>query len=340
MQKRKVAIYIGRFQPLHEAHYANIEYCKNNYDETIVLVGSVNQRQSIKNPFPFHVIKNWINKCNKDAIVRPLRDYIYNETKWITQVEGIVNNEFFGEDVEFTIVGHCKDDSSYYLKEFPNFRIDLVDEKCNGISATSIRETYFGKDGQIPATVPHFVADTMMEFRNTENFRILKDEYFYYENEKKMFENYPFPETLKFNCADAVVVCEGNVLLIQRKVAPGEGVWALPGGFVNRNETYRECALRELKEETNIKVPDRVLSMSIKKDKIFDNPKRNLGIPRISNAFFIEILPDYKNGYPKLPKVKGEDDAAAAKWFSLAEVKRMKLFDDHADIIDYFVNTL
>jgi hypothetical protein len=49
-------------------------------------------------------------------------------------------------------------------------------------------------------------------------------------------------------------------------------------------------------------------------------------------------VPDVKNGYSKLPKVKGSDDATNAKWIPLAQVKRMSLFDDHGDIIDYFVN--
>jgi len=63
-----------------------------------------------------------------------------------------------------------------------------------------------------------------------------------------------------------------------------------------------------------------------------------MGIPRMTNAYYCEISPDYVGGgnFPKLPKVKASDDAMDAKWIPLAEVKDMALFDDHADIIFYF----
>ena len=166
------------------------------------------------------------------------------------------------------------------------------------------------------------------------------EEKLYFENEDKKFANYPYKDTLKFNCSDAVVVCDGNILLIERDRAPGKGTWALPGGFVNKTETYEQCAIRELFEETCLKVPEKVIKGSLKRSKIFDNPNRNVGIPRITNAFYFEIQPDYKNGFPKLPKIKGADDARNAKWVSLAEVRHMILFDDHSDIIDYFVNSI
>ena len=66
-----------------------------------------------------------------------------------------------------------------------------------------------------------------------------------------------------------------------------------------------------------------------------------MGIPRMTNAYYAEIEPDFVQGkYPKLPKVKGSDDASNAKWVPLAEVKNMQLFDDHADIIDFFTKSL
>ena len=67
-----------------------------------------------------------------------------------------------------------------------------------------------------------------------------------------------------------------------------------------------------------------------------------MGIPRMTNAYYCEIQPDFvgEGNFPKLPKVKGSDDAQQAKWIPLAEVKNMVLFDDHFDILDYFTKSL
>jgi 8-oxo-dGTP diphosphatase len=45
-----------------------------------------------------------------------------------------------------------------------------------------------------------------------------------------------------------------EILLIKRKNEPYKDCWALPGGFMEMNETLEKCAIRELKEETGIEV--------------------------------------------------------------------------------------
>ena len=344
--KKKVAIYIGRFAPLHNGHIETIKYCNEKYDETVVFVGSKNKRRTIKNPFPVEMIEDWIYETfEKYRIkIKSINDYLYSDNKWIAQIEDYIYSYYNKDEYEFYIVGHEKDSSSYYLKIFPTWRVDLLPEFANGISATEIRNRYFnpekyGTKVDFSNVTSEIVLNDLIEFRETQTFKDLMEEKAYFDKEDKKFEIYPYKDTLKFNCSDAVVVCDGNVLLIERKRAPGKGTWALPGGFVNKNETYEQCAIRELFEETSLKIPEKVLKGSLKRSKIFDNPKRNEGIPRITNAFYFEIHPDIKNGYPKLPRVKGTDDAVNAQWFSLAEVRHMVLFDDHADIIDYFVNS-
>lgn len=347
MNIQKIAVFIGRFQPFHNGHAKIVNHCIENYDKTIILVGSTNRCESIKQPFNFELTQESItsyiesNFKQADFCIEPLRDFIYNDTKWISQVEDIVfeqKSAFGSEKTSVTLVGHSRDDSSYYLKIFPNFLIEELPSFCNDISGTDIREKYL-KDEDISEYVPK---DTMkiISALPIDKKEKLKKEMTFFKQEKILFASYPFPETLKFNCSDAVVVCDGNILLIQRKVAPGIGTWALPGGFVNRNETYEECAIRELIEETGIKIPKKVMLGSKKSEKIFDSPKRNIGIPRITNAFYFQIQPDInKAGAPKLPHIKGSDDAEKAQWIPLAIAKRMELFDDHGDIIDYFTSS-
>ena len=90
------------------------------------------------------MIKDWIVKTSsKPIIVNYLNDYLYSDNKWIAQIEDYVYSRFDKNKYEFTIVGHEKDDSSYYLKIFPTWKVDLLPEFDNGISATYIRNNYF-----------------------------------------------------------------------------------------------------------------------------------------------------------------------------------------------------
>ena len=67
--------------------------------------------------------------------------------------------------------------------------------------------------------------------------------------------NYPRPAVT----ADCIVITkeiEPKVLLIQRGTPPFKGSWAFPGGFMNMDETTEQCAIRELEEETGLRVSD------------------------------------------------------------------------------------
>ena len=60
-----------------------------------------------------------------------------------------------------------------------------------------------------------------------------------------------------FVTVDAVVFREGGqqeILLIRRKNEPFKDCWALPGGFVDENEDLEAAAIRELEEETSVKI--------------------------------------------------------------------------------------
>lgn len=126
-----------------------------------------------------------------------------------------------------------------------------------------------------------------------------------------------------------------QILLIKRgKVKEGEtgafeGYWALPGGFLKKDETTDECVRRELLEESSM--------------KLFNDDK---GI----QPEFIEQLNTYSArgrdprefvvtvAYYALVKkdryiIKGGDDAAEARWFAVDEIADLQLAFDHAQII-------
>lgn len=74
---------------------------------------------------------------------------------------------------------------------------------------------------------------------------------------------------------DALVTVHDHVLLGKRKNYPGKGLWAVPGGFLEKSESLLHGGIRELKEETNLDVPDAVLRKSLATVKAFSHPRRS-----------------------------------------------------------------
>jgi bifunctional NMN adenylyltransferase/nudix hydrolase len=141
-----------------------------------------------------------------------------------------------------------------------------------------------------------------------------------------------------FLAADAVVrSSDGYVLLIRRSKAPGRGLLALPGGFVEPNETFLEAAIRELVEETGIKISgsggsDVLSELAPKADAVFDTPDRDPRARIVSVAYFFPM----RHPARAMP-IKAKDDAAATEWRKIGEAMRaVGFFADHFQILRHF----
>ena len=131
-----------------------------------------------------------------------------------------------------------------------------------------------------------------------------------------------------FLTADSLVECGGHILVVERGGTFGRGMLALPGGFIELDETFQDAAIRELREETRLKVPEPVLRGSIQQTRVFDNPHRSDRGRIVTQCFHIDL----KNELT-LPIVKGSDDAAKAFWLPVSEINENSFFEDHAFII-------
>jgi bifunctional NMN adenylyltransferase/nudix hydrolase len=336
---KKLAVYIGRFRPLHNAHEDTIRTALNENDEVLIMIGSCGNPRNIKNPFTFNEIEIMIRSCfndedNNRIFVEPLLDHSYDDTKWITQVQSIVFR-VSEKDELVTLYGNNKDHSSFYLKFFPQWKFRDI-ENVSDLHATDIRRCMFEDEDQegnwmlIQSKVPKSVFNFIKAFSKTNDFKMLKEEYDFIEKYRESWKSAPYAPT--FVTVDAVVECNGHILLIQRKATPGRGLWAMPGGFIDVHERIEDAMLRELKEETNINVSRNLLKGSIKNKEVFDNPYRSLRGRTITHAYHVVLNLDY------LPEVKAQDDAMDAKWIPLATVAEMSniMFEDHIDIVSYF----
>ena len=108
------------------------------------------------------------------------------------------------------------------------------------------------------------------------------------------------------------------VLLIERKNPPFEDMWALPGGFVNMDETLEEAALRELKEETG------VTGVQLIQFHTFSRVNRD---PRHRTITTVFIGHADENTL-----VTAGDDAAEVRWFFVSELPTLAF--DHGEIME------
>lgn len=140
----------------------------------------------------------------------------------------------------------------------------------------------------------------------------------YFEIYRKMAYTYEYPRPAV--TADCIVMTrddEPKVLLIERGHEPFKGCWALPGGFMNMDETTEQCAIRELEEETGLKVNE------IKQIGAYSKVDRDPRGRTITVAYLALV--------DKPLPVRGQDDAAKAQWFSIKNLP--KLAFDHEEIL-------
>lgn len=115
------------------------------------------------------------------------------------------------------------------------------------------------------------------------------------------------------------------LLLIERK-HPSRGIsWALPGGFVENNESAEQAVVRELKEETSLSIK------AMKQFHTFSEVKRDPRMRVVSIAYF--ILTDMKGAHPQ-----AADDAKNVQWVLLSEIPPLAF--DHSKIVALAIENL
>jgi bifunctional NMN adenylyltransferase/nudix hydrolase len=391
-----LTIYIGRFSPFHNGHVEVLKRARQRSDSVLVLIGSINQARNPKNPWPFAeragVINAWAKRTGgpgqAKVNVLGIRDYTYiGNDQWIANVRNTINQyintlqwqtvvggDFIKvdpKDVEIRITGADRDASTFYLKFFPDFVTDIVDEDkevSRFLTATAVRDIYFGRtfsgndisaneaEMLLKAFLPAETLEFLRDFEQTENYDNLRDEHLF-----AMKYRIPLkprkpklaadgitvidpgqPYEVMIQTVDAIVIQTGHVLLVKRRSRPGKGLWALPGGHLEPKERLFDACIRELREETMIKVPEPILRSSMIYKDDFDHPERSLR-GRVLTKGYLFKLPDFVvNGKIEMPHIKGADDAEKARWVPIDEALKNPdmFFEDHFHILDFMLGKL
>ena len=118
---------------------------------------------------------------------------------------------------------------------------------------------------------------------------------------KRYVYDYPRP-AVTVDIAVVTTEKRPHVLLICRKNEPFAGKWALPGGFIEMDETLEASARRELREETGIRARNMV------EIGIFGDPGRDPRGRTISVVFLTRVA-------RRSVRPVARDDAADVEWF-------------------------
>ncbi len=333
----KYSVFIGRFQPFHNSHKKVIIETLKEVDRVIVIIGSVRTTITVKNPWTFEERKKMIQRSfepeiRKKLIIIGCRDYTYAMQNWISGVQAEVGKLGIPYEDMVQITGCYKDDTSFYLKCFPQWNPVIKHPNYDNINGTDIRAKLFEADSIDTSRLPSAVVEQILKWSKTKVCKDLKEEYKFIIKYTDKWKDAPYTPT--FVTTDAVVTQSGHVLVVKRGLHPGKGLYALPGGFVNTQEKIKTSCYRELIEETQIKVPKPILMSSIVKKEIFDHPKRDPRGRFITHAYHFQL-----DDTQPLPHVTGGDDAAEALWMSYADLRinEDKFFADHIHIITHFI---
>lgn len=346
-QPLDIAVYIGRFQPLHNGHLALLRQALAVAPLVVVVIGSAHQARTPKNPFTWEERAEMIRlalPAADRARVRylPVRDH-YDEAKWVAAVQHgvqvVAEQAGLGHRPAVALIGHFKDATSAYLQQFGGWTLRSV-ERASPVDAVHIRSAWLGSAGKdldaslsaLASVAPATTLDFMRAWSLLPFYPTLAAEWLMLQQYRQAWASAPYAPV--FVTVDTVVRCADHVLLIQRGQPPGVGLYAVPGGFIEARETAYQSALRELREETRLSLLESTMKGCLKSSAVFDHPDRSQRGRTITHAFYFDL------GHRALPEVLADDDAQSAAWVPVADIVGLedRFHDDHFHMLEHFLS--
>lgn len=349
---KSVHVLSDDFQWLTLRHIEAVEKAALNSDIIMFLVADADVHRSIVAPFTFEerfdLIKAAFSDLWNDDRIRiidvPSQLYVTTPSYALQAIDEELEHLFdspaqVGKNVLVTLQGHQMYSAKKVKPEWDYVESEIkdIDEQIYWL------DNYILSNEPISFGTAH--SDLLDAFKKTDDFVELQhecnDKYFILKN----FGKGPF------NTADAICTIDDQVLLITRKKPPYRHTLATPGGLLDPGEDAVTAAIRELLEETEMRVPSYVLTgepvsedadwvlvtedflkSKLKKDvQQFTNTLHNVRDPRgdyRANALWFDL-----SGLPVTPRVLGKDDAEKANWASKDDLTTSSMAFDHFAIL-------
>lgn len=337
--KYDIATVIGRLQIAHLGHEDLIRQGLSLARKVVVVLGSSLRPRDSRNPFTWEerraMIEGAFAPTERERIsFVPVCDY-FDDNRWDQAVRNRVLACSDIPNPSVILVGHKKDHTSYYLDHFQGWARYEVTPKYD-IDATSLRDVYF--EGEDPAArlavLKPYVSSGVLSYlqvwsmlpayaeRAAEHRRVKA-------NHKKYG---PGP----FLTADAVIEVSECILMGRRgfddqgNPAIGHGAWAFPGGFLNPGERFYDGALRELDEETGLRLLPSTMEAAFRGTLLLDHPARS---PR---ARLISVAHHWNLGNMALPELRCASDLMEVAFIPKKDLASLAphIFEDHACALD------
>lgn len=344
---KSVHVLSDDFQWLTPKHIEAVEKAASNSDIIMFLVADADVHRSIVAPFTFEerseLIKAAFSDLWNDDRIRivdvPSQLYVTTPYPYALQaideeLEHLLDSPAQTEkDIPVTVQGHqmvvaeqVKPEWAYVADEIKD-----LDEQITAL------DNYILSDEPTGYGTAH--SELLDAFKRTEEFAELQHEC----NDKHFILN-NFGKG-PFYTADAICTIGDKVLLISRKNPPYRHTLATPGGLLDPNEDPLMAAVRELLEETEMRVPAYVLAgdtptddakwvpvtEDFLKSRVMNTVPREFASktrdPRgdyRANVFWFDL-----SDLPVTPKVKGMDDAEKANWASKNGLTTSSMAFDH-----------
>lgn len=340
----KVGVVIGRFQPIHSGHVQIIQTALKENDRILLIIGSAKQAATYKNPWSDHDRVSMFTRCMEEGgpLHSPkkidfisIQDHPYSEgdIAWITEVR-IKASSYISAGDNVTLYGCNKDDSTFYLKLFPEWKYLDTGLFSNGINATMVRQILFEEKNiahlvdSLPKRVYDYVANI---WARSDAYHVLKNEYEYNEKQRAMHKQIEelSGHHIPYITVDGVVTYPGGkVLTLKRKNLPGLGLYSMPGGFI-KAETLFDGVIRIIAEKTGVHVK----KDWCKAERTFDRAGRSLRGHTITHAFRFDIPEEVKIDMTK-DRSRYQD-----QWIDIADLSLYSelFFEDHVHILQEMV---